>query len=76
MVPGGEVKEMINMMSEKKERENFFDQYKSKGLSFRVPVAGSRSKPKDSKTTTPKNYTKVIYHVRSSNKLSIWGRNG
>ena len=28
-------------------------QYKSSGLSFNVPVAGSTSKPKDSKTTTP-----------------------
>lgn len=34
-------------------RNTRINQYKSRGLSFRVPVAGSTANPKDSKVTTP-----------------------
>jgi len=46
-----------------------FARYKSRGLSFNFPVAGS-SKPKDSKTTTPIKTLSIISEIQTLKILS------
>ena len=46
-------------------------QYKSSGLSFNVPVAGSTSKPKDSKTTTPSRTLSIKSEIQTGKASSF-----
>ena len=46
-------------------------QYKSSGLSFNVPVAGSTSKPKDSKTTTPSKTLSIKSEIQTGKASSF-----